>query len=785
MRLRKPAFPIYILCVSPLLMLLAACAALPGTLEVSLQPESQTSSQTLFLEELSPVLEAIIFGTMDERKDLVSYTTVACTNADGLGGPPKCEPGQDEGTLLEVLPILSGEGTFASPQEIDTALDFVVMGLYSIYRVPEDAFKADYWPPAEYGLVFTREMNAVPFPLTVYVDDGRIVSIVHHFGTAPEELIKQLPLEAILLPPDKAQVWTAEHTPKEPDIVDLDNGIVTGSVCFPSETIPEMTLYFQELTRGDLSYQNLPQGQSSYSINLAPGTYIAFAYPVNSAGEATGGSYSQAVPCGLGNDCTDHTPVEFEVKPGAEVKEVDICDWYSPADVPANPEAAQGTESAKPTGSISGRICYPSEFIPEMTLFFEDLSTLQITELLIAENQTGYTMQLSPGTYIAFAYLNSGALLGGSYSRAVPCGLGTDCNDHSLIEFEVVPGKSLDNIDICDWYSQEDIPPDPRAGLSSLSGMIYRTKEGVYYRVESNGASLYIFDGDNLAVPYSGPYGVYSKENDLYKLDLFTGEGYQLTDTPELRETSFHFEVGLPEQLLFSALPADAEIWPGYTGGLYIMNMDGTDQRTIDNENNAGNFAASPDGQLIAYGAGETAFLYNWDTGVEIFNPREYGMDSPKGQSITSPSWSWNTEQLAWVVNGFFSDGNTQGIGIFNLTDKTFQILHPYKALGIDVTPPGAVWSPDGEWLAFTTIDEDPARSGVWLINLLNPQQEFFMGTSSSNPVFGPWNNEGKILTYFRFDESRGESRTWIFDLASGEQQLSPLPAEAQVIAWR
>jgi hypothetical protein len=315
--------------------------------------------------------------------------------------------------------------------------------------------------------------------------------------------------------------------------------------------------------------------------------------------------------------------------------------------------------------------------------------------------------------------------------------------------------------------------------------MVYRTKEGDHFWIEPNGNSELIYNGSNLAIPYAGPYGVYSENNDLQALDLFTGERYQLTDTPDLFETSYHFDVGLPEQILFTATPVGEEIGPGYTGGLYIINLDGTNQRTIDNEHNAGNFSTSPDGQFVAYGAGETAFLYNWEAGVEIFDPQDYGMDNPKGQVITSPSWSPGGEQLAWFVSGFFDGQPTQGFGIFNMWDKTFHLVHPFQSLGMDVTPPPAVWSQDDEWLAISIFDQDLSRSGVWLVNMLNPGQEIFMGTGTSNPVFGPWAPQQKILTYFKFDQSQAKSATWIYDLVSGEHQLAPLPSEAQVIAWR
>jgi hypothetical protein len=771
-----------ILFILPILTI-TACAVLPGTLEVSLQPEAQVLTHTLVLEELKPVLDSILFGSIDQRRELVSYTTTACTTADGLGGPPKCERGQVEGTLVQVLPILSGEGTFSTPENIDQALDFVVMDLYAIYQVPQDAFQADYWPAGEYGLIFSREMNAVPMPLTVFIEDGRIVRIQHHMATEPQDLIDQLPVESIVITPNNAQELMAELEPESPQVEYIDNGTVTGSVCFPGESIPEMTLYFEEINRGDLAYQGHLQDQDSYSIILPPGTYIAYAYPENDP--VVGGMYSQAVACGLGAECTDHAPIKFEVNPSEETGNVDICDWYSQEDVPPNPQVEMESESGEIPGTISGKVCFPGGHLPEMTLFIQEVSTGQMTELPIAENQTSYSIDLEPGRYIAFAYINSGATFGGAYSNLVVCGFEDLCSDHTLVEFDVLSGHALNEIDICDWYSLSSLPPDPRVTMEPFAGMVYRSKEGEYFWVEANGNSRLIHQGSELAIPYSGPFGVYFENNDLQALNLFTGESYQLTNTPELRETSFHFEVGFPEELLFTALPVDQEVWPGYTGGLYMINMDGTDQRTIDDENNTANFAASGDGQKIAYGAGETAFIYSWDGGREVFDPREYGMDSPKGQAIASPSWSPAGVELAWSVNGFYNDEATQGYGIFDLTNKTFRLIHPYQGLGMDVTPHPAQWSPDGEWLVMSVFDQNPESSGVWLVNLLPPEQEFFMGPGTSNPVFGPWTRGKKILTYFRLDRESGESKTWAFDLLAGEHQLIPLPSDAQVITWQ
>jgi hypothetical protein len=84
-----------------------------------------------------------------------------------------------------------------------------------------------------------------------------------------------------------------------------------------------------------------------------------------------------------------------------------------------------------------------------------------------------------------------------------------------------------------------------------------------------------------------------------------------------------------------------------------------------------------------------------------------------------------------------------------------------------------------------SVFDQNPESIGVLMVNLVNPEQEFFMGTGTSNPVFGPWTRGKKILTYSKLDRESGESKTWAFDLMAGEHQLTPLPSDAQVIAWR
>lgn len=109
-------------------------------------------------------------------------------------------------------------------------------------------------------------------------------------------------------------------------------GTVIGAVCYPSEGIPPMDLYFLEVNNQLVSSFPHTDGSTSYSVELDPGTYVAYAYP---QGYNIGGSYSQAVLCGLTVNCTDHSLVEFDVIAGQTTTNIDICDWYGdPQDVP-------------------------------------------------------------------------------------------------------------------------------------------------------------------------------------------------------------------------------------------------------------------------------------------------------------------------------------------------------------------------------------------------------------------------------------------------------------------
>ena len=71
------------------------------------------------------------------------------------------------------------------------------------------------------------------------------------------------------------------------------------------------------------------------------------------------------------------------------------------------PTAVPSTPTPEPnpdTGVVMGKICYPSEFIPSLTAYFQNNTTGEFVEMPVAENQAIYSLELEPGEYVAFAY---------------------------------------------------------------------------------------------------------------------------------------------------------------------------------------------------------------------------------------------------------------------------------------------------------------------------------------------------------------------------------------------
>lgn len=131
----------------------------------------------------------------------------------------------------------------------------------------------------------------------------------------------------------------------------------------------------------------------------------------------------------------------------------------TPEEQPTLADTAQQPEA---TGSISGSLSYPSEFIPAMQVVAFGLLSNDWYVVDTVEGSGTYQLDNLPaGLYQVVSYLVGGDY-GGGYTAAVSCGLSVDCNDHALIAVEVTPGQVTTEINPGDWYAPEGtFPPNP------------------------------------------------------------------------------------------------------------------------------------------------------------------------------------------------------------------------------------------------------------------------------------------------------------------------------------
>jgi hypothetical protein len=113
-------------------------------------------------------------------------------------------------------------------------------------------------------------------------------------------------------------------------------GTIRGHLSYPSEFLPAQRIIAFDVATMDVAAEvTTADGQGEYELSVAPGDYYVVAYLPDGSLSA---GYSQAVPCGLLDACTDHSLIAVHVEAGAVVENINPQDWYANAgDFPAMP----------------------------------------------------------------------------------------------------------------------------------------------------------------------------------------------------------------------------------------------------------------------------------------------------------------------------------------------------------------------------------------------------------------------------------------------------------------
>lgn len=164
------------------------------------QPEANVQEQPGLtgLPEIDTIIATMLAGNPQEELKLLQFSKLACTRADGLGGPPKCTEGEAEGTIVEAFPFLGPEGHHARRSEIENWQSLQASGVYAVYRVSEKVYSDEAYPAGEYAIVFLIENK--DYLVTAQVKDGKIVRLDYILGGPAELNLEQAASEIILAP---------------------------------------------------------------------------------------------------------------------------------------------------------------------------------------------------------------------------------------------------------------------------------------------------------------------------------------------------------------------------------------------------------------------------------------------------------------------------------------------------------------------------------------------------------------------------------------------------------
>lgn len=328
------------------------------------------------------------------------------------------------------------------------------------------------------------------------------------------------------------------------------------------------------------------------------------------------------------------------------------------------------------------------------------------------------------------------------------------------------------------WTPTPAQPPGPAptpTPVAPLPGLVFTNETGTWWMTAG---PVLLSERPGLQLSPNGLYGLYQEDDDIWLVDLAAGEERNLTGGSGRVNCCALWWPARPDTIILGSWPSDSDLGPT-TGFLTSVNIDGSDYRLLEEEVQSNALAGpGPDGQSIAYDRAGSSWLYRWDSGPEPLDPVDYGLQNVV--RIGGPSWSPDGQMLAWTVAVTDPEWRI-AVAIFDLTEETGVLLHPYENAGRGGWFPPPAWSPDGRWLAFTAEDIDGEQRGVWVV-AADGSQEAYLG-HGRDPV---WSPDNRYLIYTGTEESSasGEPVPWLVAPESWYKIPFALPPGTLVIDW-
>lgn len=142
-------------------------------------------------------IDEIIFWVdqkqLDQLLGVLEWQETPCTTStnEGPGGPPQCEAGQANGTVVRVFPLAKCEGEFVRDPGNDLFL-FITQAeaLHSVVEAPDYERPNPAWPVGDTFINYRSNLAGEEVGIRLVIEDGQIVMIFFGCNHPPDLLLE-------------------------------------------------------------------------------------------------------------------------------------------------------------------------------------------------------------------------------------------------------------------------------------------------------------------------------------------------------------------------------------------------------------------------------------------------------------------------------------------------------------------------------------------------------------------------------------------------------------------
>jgi hypothetical protein len=181
------------LCVVVLIGATALLLGCGGGKKAATTPGQQAGGPPSFIakvkgtEPVVLVANAALAGDYIELARLAGYSSIACTTGDESAKAPKCRPGEDDGTKVQVVAFLQCQGGWVRPELVTDLFKAALPDRSQVFALYLPKHKAGSFAApldAQYVLVLRSGSlgDGSPFGAALHIRDGRVVMVQTQCG---------------------------------------------------------------------------------------------------------------------------------------------------------------------------------------------------------------------------------------------------------------------------------------------------------------------------------------------------------------------------------------------------------------------------------------------------------------------------------------------------------------------------------------------------------------------------------------------------------------------------